>query len=55
MDYQVKFFLKDAKYQIIWPIFYINTFIFNRKFHKKIFQNQHNEYSNRYKNTRHKG
>jgi hypothetical protein len=34
-DYRVKIFLKDAKYQVIWPVFYINVFIFNREFHKK--------------------
>ena len=33
MDYRVKFFLKDAKYQIIWPVFYIIIFIFIKEIH----------------------
>ena len=31
MDYRVDFFLKDAKYQVIWPVSYIIIFIFIKK------------------------
>ena len=34
-DYRVIFFLKGAKCQVIWPVFYINCFIFNREIHNK--------------------
>ena len=36
-DYRIKIFLKDAKYQTIWPVIYINDFIFNKEFQVEIY------------------